>query len=62
MFVSIIIIIIVIITIIIGRRRERRLHRNSWKREVTTAMREKGINNMEWGGREERRRKIKLKL
>ena len=29
--------------------------------EVTTGMREKGINNMEWIDREEWRRKIKLK-
>ena len=29
-------------------------------REVTTGMREKGINNMEWADREEWRRKIKL--
>ena len=30
--------------------------------KVTTGMREKGINNMEWANREEWRRKIKLKL
>ena len=27
--------------------------RNSWIQEVTTGMREKGINNMEWVNREE---------
>ena len=31
-----------------------------WMKEVTTGMREKGINNMEWVDREERRWKIKL--
>ena len=30
--------------------------RNSWKQEVTTGMREKGINGMEWIDREEWRR------
>ena len=35
---------------------------NSWMQEVTTGMREKGINNMEWFDTEERRRKIKFKI
>ena len=48
-----------------GRRRRRIKRRkgrprNSWMEEVTTVMREKGINNMEWVDREEWRRKIKL--
>jgi hypothetical protein len=43
-----------------GRRKGR--PRNSWMQEVTTGMREKGINNMEWVDREEWRIKIKLKL
>jgi hypothetical protein len=30
--------------------------------EVTTGMKEKGINNLEWVDREEWRRKMKLKL
>ena len=34
--------------------------RNSWMQEVTTGMKEKGINNMELVDREEWRRKIKL--
>ena len=34
-----------------GRRQKRRL-RNSQTQEVTTGMREKGINNMEWIDRE----------
>ena len=34
--------------------------RNSWIQEVTTAMREKGINNKEWFEREVWRWKIKL--
>ena len=33
---------------------------NSWMQEVTTRMREKGINNMEWIDREEWGRKLKL--
>ena len=41
------------------RRRKGKPH-NSWMQEVTTGMREKGINNMEWAGGEEWRRKIKL--
>ena len=44
----------------VRRMNEERLPRNSWIQEVTTGMREKGINNMEWIGREEWRRKIKL--
>ena len=43
-----------------GRRKGRT--RNSWLKEVTTGMRQKGINNMEWVDRGEWRRKIKLKL
>ena len=35
--------------------------RNSWMQEVTTGMREKGVNSMEWINREGCRRKIKLK-
>jgi hypothetical protein len=35
-----------------GRRRKRR-PRNSWIQEVTTGMREKGINNIEWAKGEE---------
>jgi hypothetical protein len=31
-----------------------------WIQEVTTGMRKKGINNMEWTDMEEWRRKIKL--
>ena len=42
-----------------GRRRKRR-PRNSWMQEVTSGMREKGINSMEWIDREEWRRKIEL--
>jgi hypothetical protein len=44
-----------------GRRREGR-SRNSWMQEVTTGMREKGINNLESVNRERWRRKIKLKF
>ena len=33
--------------------------RSSWMKEVTTGMREKIINNMEWVNREGWRRKIK---
>ena len=33
---------------------------NSWMLEVTTGMREKGINNMEWIDRKEWKIKIKL--
>ena len=44
-----------------GRRRKGR-PQNSWMHEVITGMREKAINNMEWGDREEWRRKINLKL
>ena len=37
-----------------GRRRRRKGRpQNSWMQEVTTGMREKGINNMEWVDREE---------
>ena len=45
-----------------GRRRRRRRgkSRNSWIQEVTSGMREKGINNMKQINREERRRKIKF--
>ena len=43
-----------------GKRRKGRT-RNSWMEEVTAAVRERGINNLEWVEREERRRKIKLK-
>ena len=42
-----------------GRRRKGRL-RNSWMQDVTTGMREREINNLEWVDREGRRRKIKL--
>ena len=42
----------------LGRRKGR--PRNSWMQEVTTGIREKGINNMEWIDREEWRRKVKL--
>ena len=42
-----------------GRIRQGR-PRNSWMQEVTTGMREKVINNMEWVDRVEWRRKIKL--
>ena len=45
----------------LGKRRKGR-PRKSWMQGVTTGMREKGINNMEWVDREEWRRKIKLKL
>ena len=31
-----------------GRRRRKRRPRNSCMQEITTGMREKGINNMEW--------------
>ena len=41
-----------------GRRKER--SRNSWMHEVTTVIREKGINNMEWIDREEWKIGIKL--
>ena len=44
-----------------GRKRKGR-PRYLWMQEVTTGMREKGINNMELIDREEWRRKIKLKL
>ena len=44
-----------------GRRRKGR-PRHSWMQEVTSGMREKGINNMKWVDREEWRRKTKLKL
>jgi hypothetical protein len=38
-----------------GRRRRRKgILRKSWKQEITSGMREKGINSMEW------RLKIKL--
>ena len=35
-------------------------HLEEEEKEVTTEMREKGINNMEWVNKEEWRRKIKL--
>ena len=35
---------------------------NSWIQEVTSGIREIGIDSMEWIDREEWRRKIKLKL
>ena len=38
----------------------KRSPRNSWVREVTTGMREKGINNIELVAREEWRRKVIL--
>jgi hypothetical protein len=34
--------------------------RNSWKQEVTTGMRAKKINNMEWINREEWRKNNKI--
>ena len=43
---------------LIIRRKGR--HRNSWMQEITTGMREKGIDNMEWVDREKWRRKIKV--
>ena len=39
-----------------GRSRKGR-PRNSWKQEVTTEMREKGIKNLDWVDRKEWRRK-----
>jgi hypothetical protein len=39
---------------------EEKEHRNSWIQEVTTGIREKGINNMEWIDRQEWRREMKL--
>ena len=42
-----------------GRRRRGRL-RHSWMQEVTTRLREGGINDLESVDREECRRKIKL--
>ena len=44
-----------------GRRRKGK-SRNSWMQEVTTGMRERGINNLEWVNREGWRRKIKFKI
>jgi hypothetical protein len=41
------------------KRRGKRRGRISWIQELTTGMREKGINNKEWIDREEWRRKIK---
>ena len=41
-------------------RRRKRRPQNSWILEVTTGMREKGMNNMKLIDREEWRRKIKL--
>ena len=44
-----------------GRRRRRKRKGsppNSWMQKVTTGMREKEINNMEWIVREEWKRKI----
>ena len=43
-----------------GRRKIKGRSRNSWMQEVTTGMREKGTNNIEFVDREEWRRKIKL--
>ena len=37
-------------------------HRNSWMQEITTGIREKRINGMEWINKEKWRRKIRLKL
>ena len=34
--------------------------RNLWMQEITTSMRENGINNMEWVDREEWRMDIKI--
>ena len=42
----------------LGRRRKGR-PRNFWIQEVTTGMREKGINNKEWIYRQEWRMEIK---
>ena len=39
-----------------GRKRRKGRRRNSWMQEVTTGMREKGIDSMEWVEREEWRR------
>ena len=44
------------------KKKKKRKTSNSWKQEITTGMREKGINSMEWIQRDERRRKIKLKF
>ena len=43
-----------------GGRRKRR-PRNSWMKEVTRGMREKGINNMELVDREELRKKLNFR-
>ena len=46
-----------------GRRRRRKGRpRNLWIQELTTGMREKGINNMEWVEREEWRRERHRKM
>ena len=45
-----------------GRRRRKERPQISCMQKVTTGMREKGINSMEWIDKEEWRRKIKLKL
>ena len=42
-----------------GRRRKGRLG-NSWMQEVTTGMRERGIGDLEWVGREGWRKEINL--
>ena len=44
-----------------GRRWKGR-PRNSWMQKVTTGMRQRGINNLEWADREGWRRKMKLKF
>ena len=43
-----------------GRRRRKGRPRNSWMQEITTGMREKGINNIKGIDREEWERKLKL--
>ena len=43
-----------------GRRKGR--PRNLWMQEVTTGMKDNGINNVKWVDREEWKRKRKLKL
>ena len=42
------------------RRRRKGRSQNSWILEVTTRMREKGIDNMKWTDKKKLRRKIKL--
>ena len=41
---------------------EKKEDHTSWMQEVTSGMREKEINNLEWVDREEWRRKMKLKV